>query len=187
MTRIYLLVEGQTEEAFINELLVPHYARIGRYLTPIIVSTSRGYKGGVVGYAKVRPQIERLCKQDPHAYVTTMFDLYALPGDFPAKDSPAYVALTNAQRRVKFLEAELAADIAQPNFVPNLLLHEFEALLFTQIDAFAQWTDDDRLLALCVRRGRRLHPKISTTVLKQPPRSEFWRPCLGIKKPFMGP
>lgn len=24
MSRIYLLVEGQTEEAFVNELLVPH-------------------------------------------------------------------------------------------------------------------------------------------------------------------
>ena len=34
MTRIYLLVEGQTEEAFVNELLVPHYARMGRFGSP---------------------------------------------------------------------------------------------------------------------------------------------------------
>jgi hypothetical protein len=64
MSRVYLLVEGQTEEAFVNELLTPHYARLGLYLQPIIVKTSPGYWGGVVSYAKVRPQIEKLCKQD---------------------------------------------------------------------------------------------------------------------------
>lgn len=64
MSRQYVLVEGQTEEAFVRELLVPHYARAGRFLTAIIVSTSPGYKGGVVRYAKVKPQIIRLCRQD---------------------------------------------------------------------------------------------------------------------------
>lgn len=88
MSRVYLLVEGQTEEAFVNELLSPHYARMGLYLTPIVVSTSPGHRGGVVSYAKVRPQIERLCRQDAGAHVTTLFDLYALPSDFPGKDSP---------------------------------------------------------------------------------------------------
>ena len=32
MIRIRLLVEGQTEEAFVNEMLAPHYARQGIYL-----------------------------------------------------------------------------------------------------------------------------------------------------------
>lgn len=59
MTRIYVMVEGQTEEAFVTELLAPHFAHAGRYLIPIIVSTSRGHKGGMVSYAKVRPQLQR--------------------------------------------------------------------------------------------------------------------------------
>lgn len=45
MKRIYLLVEGQTEEAFVNELLVDHYSGLGLYFTPIIVSTSPGHRG----------------------------------------------------------------------------------------------------------------------------------------------
>jgi hypothetical protein len=45
MRRIYLLVEGQTEEAFVNELLTPHYAPMGLFLTPIVVSTSLGHRG----------------------------------------------------------------------------------------------------------------------------------------------
>ena len=44
MSRVYVVVEGQTEEAFVRELLVPHYARLDKYLIPIIVSTSPGHK-----------------------------------------------------------------------------------------------------------------------------------------------
>lgn len=146
MSRVYLLVEGQTEEAFVKELLVPHYARQDLYLIPIIVSTSPGYKGGGLSYAKIKPQINKLCKQDAGAHVTTLFDLYALPEDFPGKSSPAYPRAGNGARKAEFLEAELAKDIGQPNFLPNLLVYEFEALLFVQIDAFEQWTDDDRVL-----------------------------------------
>ncbi|WP_176331627.1 DUF4276 family protein [Burkholderia vietnamiensis] len=146
MSRVYVLVEGQTEEAFVNELLCLHYARIGLYLTPIIVRTSPGYKGGVVSYAKIRPQIEKLCRQDADAHVTTLFDLYALPGDFPGKANAAYPVAGSGQRKAEFLEAEMARDIGQGNFIPNLLVHEFEALLFTQIEPFEQWTDNDNVL-----------------------------------------
>jgi len=142
MSRLYVLVEGQTEEAFVRELLVPHYARLNRFLTPIIVSTSPGYKGGVVSYAKVKPQILRLCKQDSDAYVTTMFDLYALPTDFPGKAAPAYPASATGHQKALFLEAQLAQDISRPNFLANLMVYEYEALLYTQPSMFAHWTDD---------------------------------------------
>jgi hypothetical protein len=140
-------VEGQTEEAFVNELLQPHYARSGLYLIPIIVSTSPSQKGGLVRYEKIRPQIERLCKQDNKARVTTMFDLYALPKDFPGKQSAAYPRDGDGRTRAKFLEAAMAKDIAKANFIPNLIVHEFEALLFAGLHAFRSWTDDDDVLA----------------------------------------
>lgn len=146
MRRVYLLVEGQTEEAFVNSLLVPHYSQLGTYVIPIIVSTSVGYKGGVVSYAKIRPQVYHLCKQDSHAYVSTMFDLYALPKDFPGKSSEILRGKTSGHEKAVFLEAALEQDIQQRNFIPNLLVHEFEALLFTDINAFTLWTDDDNIL-----------------------------------------
>ncbi len=146
MSRLYVLVEGQTEEAFVRELLVPHYARLGRFLTPIIVSTSPGYKGGVVSYAKVKPQVVRLCLQDSDAYVTTLFDLYALPADFPGKAAPAYAPNATGHQKALFLEAQLAQDINQPNFLANLMVYEYEALLFTQPGLFAQWTEDSKVV-----------------------------------------
>ena len=143
MSRVYVVVEGQTEEAFVRELLVPHYARLDKYLIPIIVSTSPGHKGGVVSYAKVKPQIVRLCRQDAGAWVTTLFDLYALPADFPGKAAPAYPAHASGSAKAQYLEAQLRQDIAEPNFLPNLLVHEYEALLFTQPAQFEQWTSNE--------------------------------------------
>lgn len=143
MSRVYVVVEGQTEEAFVRELLVPHYAHLDKYLIPIIVSTSPGHKGGVVSYAKVKPQIVRLCRQDAGAWVTTLFDLYALPADFPGKAAPAYPAHASGSAKAQYLEAQLRQDIAEPNFLPNLLVHEYEALLFTQPAQFEQWTSNE--------------------------------------------
>lgn len=142
MSRIYLLVEGQTEEAFVGELLTPHYARMGLYITPIIVSTSPGFRGGVVSYAKIKPQIVRLCSQDTQAKVSTMFDLYALPNDFPGKADAAYPSQGSGAQKADYLEARLKQNINEPNFLPNLMVHEFEALLFTAPQKFAEWTDD---------------------------------------------
>lgn len=140
------MVEGQTEEAFLQEVMVAPYAIRGIYLHPIIVSTSPGYKGGLTSYSKVRPQIDRLCKQDPNAFVTTLFDFYALPEDFPGKGGLGAINAANGLAKVVHLETELKNAIGHANFIPNIMLHEFEALLFTDIEAFADWTDDDDVL-----------------------------------------
>jgi hypothetical protein len=144
MTRIKLLVEGQTEEVFVRELLQPHYSRMGLYMTPIIVSTSPGYKGSMSSYAKVRPQIERLCLQDSAAWITTMFDLYALPTDFPGKSLAVH---GSGQQKAQYLERQMAADISLRNFLPYVQVHEFEALLFSQAEKFSEWTDNPNTVA----------------------------------------
>ena len=147
MIRLYVLVEGQTEEAFINELVVPHYAALGIYFTPVVVQTSPGYRGGLASFGKVKPQIQKLCKCDANAYVTTMFDLYGLPHDFPGKSNPIYRSLGNGRDKAQLLESELMREIELPNFIPNLTLHEFETLLFVNLAAFTPWTDSDHCLA----------------------------------------
>lgn len=147
MNRLYLLVEGQTEETFVRELLAPHYAQADLYITPIIVRTSPGYKGGVTSYGKIRNQISRLCRQDRHATVSTLFDLYGLPGDFPGKSNAEFPATGTGEEKAVFLETRLAKDIDEPNFIPYLMVHEFEALLFVKPEAFGDWTDSKNLVA----------------------------------------
>ncbi|MEO7160983.1 MAG: DUF4276 family protein [Polaromonas sp.] len=187
MSRIYLLVEGQTEEAFVRELLTPHYARMGLYLTPIIVSTSPGFKGGVVSYAKVKPQIVRLCRQDANAHVSTLFDLYALPGDFPGKAASAYPRHGAGQQKARYLESELAKDISEANFIPNLLVHEFEALLFVQPEKFAEWTDDEDVVKRLSATAQSHAPEDINDGPQTAPSKRVLAAMPGYQKTFHGP
>lgn len=187
MIRIYLLVEGQTEETFVRDLLEPYYRGRGMYLTPIIVRTSAGHKGGVVNYAKVKPQIERLCKQDTSAYVSTMFDLYALPHDFPGKDQEDYFKLGKGRQKAEFVEMALAQNINQPNFIPNLLVHEYEALLFTNLDAFETWTDDDSVLQPLRNIRERMEPEDINDSVHTAPSKRILNVMSAYQKTLHGP
>ena len=139
MTRVYILAEGQTEEIFINEVLAPHYNQKGLYFYPIIVRTSPGNKGGISTYSKIHPQIQRLCKQDINAITTTMFDLYGLPSDFPGFRRTGIGRTIRGVDHAHEIEAALENFVGLTNFVPNIVVHEFEALLFTEVDAFFPW------------------------------------------------
>ncbi|BBQ54043.1 DUF4276 family protein [Aeromonas jandaei] len=143
MSRVLVFVEGQTEETFVRDLLVPYFSRLGIYLSAILAQTSPGHKGGIVSYGKVKHQLTRLCRQDQGAYVTTMMDYYGLPNDFPGLDG----RVADAHEQVMRLELALQQDIDAPNFIPNLMLHEFEALLFSAPEKIAEWLDDQALLA----------------------------------------
>lgn len=144
-TRINILVEGQTEETFVNRLLVPHLANFQVWLTPRIIRTSKGHKGGVVSFAKICHQVRTWCQQDRTALVTTLFDVYGLPSDFPG------IANWNpnqpSQAQVTGLETMLAAAIGQTNLMPYLQLHEYEALLFSNLEAFRYADVPERTIA----------------------------------------
>jgi len=134
-TRVNILVEGQTEESFVRELLAPHLANFHVWLTPRIVETRKGFKGGAVSYEKIKRQVRLWCLQDSTARVTTLFDFYGLPADFPGLTGQNSNISPQAQATI--LEANLAADVGQANLVPYLQLHEYEALLFSDLSAFS--------------------------------------------------
>lgn len=188
MKRLYVLAEGQTEETFVRELLVPHYARLGLFITPIVVITSAGHKGGLVSYGKVKPQIARLCRQDRTACVSTMFDLYALPSDFPGKDSADYPLRQSGARQAVFLEDALSRDVNEANFIPNLMVHEFEALLFVQPERFGVWVDDiDVVDSLAKIAGQRPSPEDINDDPSTAPSKRILALMPGYEKPFHGP
>jgi len=143
MKQIYLVVEGRTEEAFVKKVMQPYYSPLEIYFTPIIVQTSNNQKGGASSYGKIKRDIERYCRQHNRkgCYVSTLFDLYALPKDFPGKSAPAFTAQSSGWQKATFLQTKLEEDIAQRHFIANLLVHEFEALLLAKPDAFSLWMD----------------------------------------------
>lgn len=142
MTRVHVFCEGQTEDVFVREVLSPHFQRLGIWLNPIIIRTGAQGKGGVSTYGKIKRQVERKCKEDPTAWVTTLLDFYGVP-----KDSPGMAESTGASfDRGQEVATAFQADIGQQNFIAHLLIHEYEGLLFSAPDAFGDWFDDPEVV-----------------------------------------
>ncbi len=133
--RLNFIVEGQTEETFVNRTLRPHLSDRSIYTSALCVMTSQKggytYRGGLNSYAQAKRDIEIRMKQDRNsdARFTTMFDLYDLPTDFPGFEDAA--GISQPYQRVQSLEDALATDIADWRFIPYIQLHEFEALLLS--------------------------------------------------------
>jgi len=142
--RLHITAEGQTEERFVKEVLAPYLVERAVWADARCVLTSKNnrlgveYRGGwrrTSAYATVKKDICTWMKEDrnPEARFTTMFDLYALPRDFPGY-AEAYREM-DPYRRVSALEQAFAADINgelnDTRFVSYIQLHEFEALILS--------------------------------------------------------
>jgi hypothetical protein len=144
MKRILILVEGQTEEWFVKEVLEPHLLSVGLSLTPVIINTRRlepgeKSKGGLIRYEQVKRELRTLLQDGNAVRVTTLFDFYGLPHDFPGM---AGIPTGSCYERVAHVEQAFASDINHPRFLPYLTLHEFEAFIFTD-PARCTWVFSD--------------------------------------------
>jgi hypothetical protein len=135
--RALILVEGQTEERFVKDVLAPTFVNRDLYFSPTILVTKRvkngpNFKGGVTNFRKFQNDAQRLLNSAAGALVTTILDYYGLPTDFPGMTSrPSGSPLT----RVAHVEQAILEKFGSPsNFIPFLALHEFEAWLFASPD-----------------------------------------------------
>ena len=158
---LYILVEGDTEERFANQVLVPHLINFSvcAYVSRVITRGRRGRpeaQGGGRSYRVWKNDLTIWIKQQehrPNVWFTTMLDLYgleALRDGFPGFDTCRDFA--DPYRKVASLEQAWKQDIDFYRFVPYLQLHEFEALLLvdsaTLKHRFVEHTRQvDRLIA----------------------------------------
>jgi len=155
---VYIYCEGQTEETFVNEVLTPYmFQNASLYFKPVICQTKqtpqKKYKGGIVSYLKAKKEIQRLCKEHHNECVTTMLDFYAFPEDAPGMDKVHEIA--DIYQRVEYIESAIFRDIGCDNFIPNLLLHEFEALLFVKPELLAQYYQKQKGCIDCLVAARK--------------------------------
>jgi hypothetical protein len=143
MKFIYILCEGETEEKFVKELLQPHFWAQDKHLQPVILHTKRDrsgvkFTGGVSSYEKIRRELQNLLRDSRAECVTTFLDYYGLPEDFPGKAEMAHRNFKNPYERVTYLEEKFAEDIDDRRFLPYIMLHEFEAVLFIDLAALEE-------------------------------------------------
>jgi len=151
LIRLHIIAEGQTEERFVKDTLSEYLGQFQISTDVRSVYTSKDknkfYRGGLVSYQKARKDIQSWLKEDANldARFTTMFDLYALPGDFPLyKESKSTI---NPYQKVQFLESALKEDINDLRFVPYIQLHEFETLVLAKPNNLAlEYFDNDNAI-----------------------------------------
>ena len=148
MSRLLLHVEGQTEETFVNNVLAPHlHGRGYRSVRARLVGNARqrDRRGGIRDWNAVRRDITNHLREDTASFATTMVDYYGLPRSgqraWPGRDRASTLPFAE---KADAVEADLLADVRQemgggfdPNrFVPYVMMHEFEALLFSNCEQF---------------------------------------------------
>ena len=143
MTPGLILVEGQTEEQFVKEVLCPYLcARSGLWLTPTIVVTKvvksgPNFKGGLNSFEQVRRDVLKLLHDTSAKVITTLFDYYGLPPDFPGM---ANRPTGTAQQRADHVQSAFGAAFSyDARFIPFLALHEFEAWLYSDLGPRVEW------------------------------------------------
>jgi hypothetical protein len=142
MSRVHVICEGQTEEMFVNEVLVESFTAQGIYLQPSLIGKP-GHKGGNVRFERLLSDVRVRLLRDTTAYCTTFFDFYGLPPDFPGKQE-AIRYTDNAAKARCIREAmnarlqEVLGSEAMRRFIPYVQMYEFEGLLFSDTNGLAQ-------------------------------------------------
>lgn len=112
------------------------------FMIPIIISTS-GQKGGNVRFAHAINDIMLHMKQRDDTYVTLFVDYYGIKGDWPGLESaktqkiPVKIAKIINDDTRKAVYSQLHDYGSSRRFVPNIAVHEFEALLFSDAKEIA--------------------------------------------------
>jgi hypothetical protein len=135
MRRVLALVEGFTERTVVEQTFAPYLGAKAVSLHAKVVGKP-GHKGGIRSFESVAREILALLKQEPASYVTTFFDFYGLPSDWPgrkaAKGSKAQAAAQVVEAAMRHeLEAKVGGSASLTRFIPYVQMFEMEALLFS--------------------------------------------------------
>ena len=140
VVELYAVVEGVSEQNFVEQILAEPFARRGIYISATRVGKP-GHKSGIGPWERARKDILNFLRQGKPGrpvYVTTMFDFYRMPHTWPRRADAATMA---APQKAVLVEDALLKDVAShfpemnlERFIPYVQVHEYEALLFSSTE-----------------------------------------------------
>ena len=144
MPRLLVHVEGQTEEDFVKMVLAPHLRDSGYSTVSARLlgnARQRIRRDGIRPWDTVRRDILGHLKGDRAALATTMVDYYGLHKTWPGRTRASRQA--TIFERAATVQQAILKDISKSiecreRFVPYVVMHEFEGLLFSDPDRFAE-------------------------------------------------
>lgn len=198
MAGLIIHVEGQTEETTVNEVLREHLLLKGfDYVAATLIGNPRKSRGGIVGWNSAKREILRNLKESSSRYVTTMVDYYGLPQTsdraWPGRAAASSLPFTQKASTVESammdeIVAEMGGDSFYPNrFIPFVVMHEFEGLLFSDCAAFSSGIERPDLEASfqAIRDQFESPEEIDDSPINAPSK-RVERLVPGYEKPFFG-
>jgi Domain of unknown function (DUF4276) len=143
--RLVVLVEGQTEETFVRDVLREHLVSHG-YSAVVAKLLGNSRRTGIDSWPRACADVLRTLKEDRRCLLTTLVDYYGMPSDggraWPgraaAADKPGGEKAAFIGRAILEAVAEDLGDrFDKRRFLPFVAMHEFEALLFSDCESFA--------------------------------------------------
>ena len=150
MTRLLIHVEGQTEETFVNYVLGPHLSGHGDAVVSARLmgnARRRNMRGGIRSWPTARREIVNRLRGDPGCIASTMVDYYGLPQDgqraWPGRAAASQLAFPEKASTIEDLLLDdvcrqMGSSFNSHRFVPYVMMHEFEAMLFSDCETFAR-------------------------------------------------
>lgn len=129
MRSVAIMVEGRTEERFVEEIL-QGFVGDDVWLRPIVGHTKRvsGQKAkrGGAAWKHYRSHLRSLCSQPQWSAVTTLIDLYGFPADIQLAEP---LATSGGHAAAAQLSEVMTREVDDARFIPFVMVHEFEALV----------------------------------------------------------
>ena len=153
MVRLYVIVEGHSEQSFVKRLLAPHLGAHGVFAEAQRITTlderrnvggrevRQLERGSLLHYRQLRRDVENYPRRRD-VWLTTFMDLYRLPQSFPGY--AACAPMDDPFARADALEAAISADLQREQLIPYIQVHEFESLLFTDLNKLRSLCENER-------------------------------------------
>lgn len=148
MKRIVIICEGETEQEFCDKTLSQYFSPKTVFIHAPRIKHSNG---GIVRWDRLKKQIETTLREDRQTYVTMLIDYYGMYEKFKFPGWDDARTIVDKNERMNFLESQMKEDIDEElrnRFIPYIQLHEFEGLLFCNIDVYKQLIPADELVGL---------------------------------------
>lgn len=147
MKRVIIICEGETEREFCKNVLAPHLIQYNIFIQAPLIRRSMG---GIVRWSILKKEIETHLKEH-NVIVSTLIDYYGLYQKYNFPRWAEGEKVGNKNSRMDFLENAMKEDLAeaiQYRFIPYLQLHEFEGLLFNEIQIFFDHVPKSELVGI---------------------------------------
>lgn len=159
MKNLYVIVEGETEVAFVERILIPYFNQRGIYNH--IQAIPMEVKGGGHGFNNIehfKNTIKPLIFKQ-NIIISTLIDHYGINSEKKLPNYENCIKQLAPEDRIRCMEDALLAEVKSikddcSHFIPNILRHEMETLFFADVENGFALEDDGiqkEVAAICAQ------------------------------------